>query len=149
MSERDLIARTVPETSRMRFLPFLFPGRSMIAGEATVYAMARLLDRTYTGGLWDFVALHEITPTASLQVGGYMRPRTWAEKIALVSPNGAEHTVTRDTAGIVITLFALSNMSFDYMDNERLADALGDHYHALRDFAAQRNEREAIFDLID
>jgi hypothetical protein len=129
--------RTVPDCQRMQFLPKLFGGRLMLAGEMTVYTLMSSFCEAYNGGHWDFVEV----PGA-----GYMRPSAPIPgEYAMTCPgNWFEGTVSADAAGIIVTLMALSHLSFK--DN---TDRCAESFYALRNFATRHREAYLIFKAID
>ena len=62
-----------------------------------------------------------------------------------VDTNDYEGVMSADAAGITVCLFACSHLSFRYSED----DVFGDHFHLLREFAAQHAEASAIFAAID
>jgi hypothetical protein len=62
-----------------------------------------------------------------------------------VDTNGYKGEMSADAAGITVCLFAYSHLSFRYSEN----DAFADHFHLLREFAAEHAEASAIFAAID
>jgi antirestriction protein len=53
--------------------------------------------------------------------------------------------VSADAAGVIVTLYVLSELSFKYPEEPLFAD----HFHQLRDFAAEHAEAALIFSAID
>lgn len=129
-----ITATEVPDAYRLSFLPRHFEGVYSKV-ESAIYDFARLLCPDYTGGYWRMVDLSN--------GGAYMAP-THAQFV-IQSPNGHTCTVSGDVAGIIATLFALSNLSFELEDEATIVD----HFHQLRDFALDHPERENILAAID
>jgi len=133
---RAVVATLVSDVDRLDFLPTFFGTRLMMRGEAMVYDWMGQLCADYHGGFWNFYTLSN--------GGGYMAPSN-AEPMKLrVDGNDFEGAMSADTAGIVATLFTLSQLSI-----ETQQDAIGDLFHALREFAGEHAEAGLIFGAID
>lgn len=121
------LATLVTESQRLAFLPRLF-GPHYLHVEAGTYDWMRQLAPDYTGGCWEFMTLSND--------GGYLRPEAgpW---LLQVDGNGFRGTLSHDAAGIVVTLFTLSHLSFRFPES-----VLAERYHALyrRPFPAGRDE---------
>jgi hypothetical protein len=63
----------------------------------------------------------------------------------LEAPNGFSGKVSAETAGIIATLYALSELSFQYPTQDRFAT----RFHQLRAYALDHPQVEAIFAAID
>jgi len=133
----------VPHGLRLRFLPRVF-GRHMMRGESLVYDWARRLCPDYTGGSWHFYDLSNggFYLALSDAPGSVVAGQPDQMRIC-VDGNGFEESMSCDAAGIVITLFALNQMSWIGVDG--MADA----YHRLLDFAAEHAEHRLILSAID
>ncbi len=127
----------IPEAERVNFLPRLFGLRLLLIGENTVYTFMGALCSAYSGGFWQFYE----TDTGAL----YMAPDGDGPMKLSWDGNGFEGEMSRDAAGIIATLFALSHMSMSFRGCEHLAD----QYHRLLDFAGGHEESRAIFGAID
>lgn len=129
-----IIATLVAEQDRLAFLPTLF-GRLMMHVESGIYDWMRQLCPDYDGGYWEFVALSN--------GGGYLRSAggPW---VLEVSGNGFRGTLSGDAAGMVVTLFALSHLSFRFPESD-----LGANYHRVLEFAKQHPEAGKILAAID
>ena len=130
-----IVARRVAEHQRLQTLPEHF-GRRMMQVEALVYQYMRELSRTYRGGYWHFYDLSN--------GGFYMAPSDDAQVLIHVEGNDYEGSLSADAAGIVVSLFALCQLSAQYQSR-----TFADHYHWLRDFALDHAECRAIFAAID
>ncbi len=125
-------AMHVPEERRLDMLPKLFGLRLMIHGEHAVYDFMRAMCSAYGGGLWEFFEL----PNGAV----YMVP-TGAENFDLKwHGNGYEGRVSAHAAGIIVTLCALSEMSF----RDR-TDTCAENYHKLREVLALHPEGSQIY----
>ena len=130
-----IIAAQVPEGARLAFLPKHFK-LHMMAVENYIYSRFRTLCPSYTGGYWDFYELSN--------GGCYLAPN--GEPRAIDNPdNHFADTVSADAAGIIITLYTMSELSFRY-ENEPL---FGTHFHWLREYATTHVEQALIFRAID
>lgn len=129
-------ASLVPDAERMEFLPQFFGLRHMLKGEFLVYDWMGSLCQDYSGGLWNFYIVKS--------GGFYMAPsgdkRWWVR----CSGNGFEGEMTSDAAGIVATLFTLSQLSL-----ETELDRFSNLFHSLRSFAIRHVEASAILAAID
>jgi antirestriction protein len=130
-----IVARRVAEHQRLQTLPEHF-GRRMMQVEALVYQYMRELSRTYRGGFWHFYDLSN--------GGFYMAPSDDAQVLIHVEGNDYEGSLSADAVGIVVSLFALCQLSAQYQSSTFV-----EHYHWLRDFALDHAECRAIFAAID
>ncbi|WP_447981799.1 antirestriction protein [Achromobacter kerstersii] len=125
----------VPDHERLAFLPKHFGIRLMLRGEISVYNWLDRLAQDYRGGYWHYYEIPN---------GFYMAPAGY-DKLRIVWPmDWCDRIMSADAAGIVATLFALSELS-----NQYRVDALIEKYHALRDFAGEHLEASAIFAAIN
>ena len=132
-----IVATLVPETDRGEFLPKLFGNRHFFIAENTLYSlMSWLSPDDYGGGFWDFYQLDG----APL----YMVPPARQTYRIACETNGYSGEVSADAAGIIVTLFTLSHLSFKYE-----SDHLSLAYHCLYEYAAEHPEASAIFAAID
>lgn len=136
MTTRPPVILVSPER-REDFLPKLFGLPLMIVGEHTVYSlMERLSPADYGGGSWDFYE----RSGAPLFMAPTSKPRFRIEPdITMFSGE-----VSAEAAGIIVTLFAFSHLSFRH-SSDRLADA----YERLYRYAAGHAECSAILQSID
>lgn len=138
-----ITGEVIAEESRMQFAtamfksPFSFPKL-----EGIVFSQTSKFCAKYKGGYWEYV---------SLSNGGfYMYPRIGdvGEKFDVCNAdNYGESVITADALGIVVTLIALSHLSFalNGSDLEKVCDL-----HALlMDYYCEHAESEAIAVLID
>lgn len=134
--EQAMTATQVPDSARLDFLPRHF-GRLMMRIESKIYGRFQQLCPDYNGGYWEFFDISN--------GGCYLAPRS-QEQYRIVQPNNHfSEVVSADAAGIIITLYAMSELAFDYQDN----DIFAERFHQLRDFAATHRERALIFRAID
>lgn len=127
-------AYLVPSDARLSSLPRHF-GMHMLTVEGRIYDFLSQFCAAYNGGLWDF---HELS-----NGGFYMSPPEGSYEI-VVDGNGFSGTLSADAVGIVVCLFTFSHMSFEYTD-----PTFGQHFHLLREFAAEHPEAGRIFAAID
>jgi hypothetical protein len=131
-----------PEEERLAFLP-KYLGNAFTSFEKRLYYFARQLIEGYNGGYWDFY---------SLSNGGFFCQcdSDYREPFVLHSPNGSSHQVSDETAGIVVCLIALSDLSFQCDKNQpECLNQVVTAFHALRDFAGEHVDSKLIFELID
>lgn len=135
----SFVVTQVPDNRRSSFLPRHIHGALMkvITFENTVYGIMSRICRSYQGGFWTF---HEVSNGAFFMAPSFKEPVE-----IVVADNGFSGTLDPQAAGVVVTLMALSEMSFRYEDDERLSDA----FHALRDYARSRDDFALIFGAID
>jgi hypothetical protein len=130
-----ITASRVSTSARLDFLPRHF-GRHMMQVESRIYEQLRELAPAYVGGYWHYVNLSND--------GCYLSPE--GETFLIDQPsNYFQGTVSADAAGIIVTLYVLSELSFKYPQEPPFAD----HFHQLRDFAAEHAEAALIFAAID
>lgn len=135
-SEPQPTTRIVPEIERMGFLPRLFGPSLMIVGENAVYTFMSRMCAEYRGGFWDFLEAGDAL---------YLAPRS-PERFALQwDGNGYQGVVSKDAAGIIVTLFTLSHMSMIYRNRDALAEA----YDRLLENASRHPEASDISRAID
>jgi hypothetical protein len=94
-----------------------------------------LFDDTYHGGWWDFFKLSN---------GGFYVALKDDKQFHMVSPNGFECDVDANTAGIIVSAFVYSNLSFGPN-----GEAFGEEYHKLSDFIFQHRKAGTIRAALD
>ena len=139
--QTPVTASLVSDDARLDFLPFYFGPRLMMRAEALVYGWMGRLSKDYTGAYWHYYTLSN--------GGFYLAPAYDGQMRVEVAGNWFEGELSADAAGIVATLFALSQIAAEAQAKGLDADALIDRYHFLRDFAAEHAEGPAIFRAID
>jgi hypothetical protein len=136
--QQSIVATLVPEAGRLDFLPRHF-GKHMLTVENDIYSQFANLCPSYTGGYWHFYDLSN--------GGCYLAPNR--ETYPLVqSGNFFEATVSGDAAGIIVSLFTFSHVSFR-LEDDPLGPRIADYFHLLRDFAADHPEVSLIYRAID
>lgn len=134
-------ASIVLEDQRLHFLPkHVGTGLVMIEFEARVFSNLEELSADYKGGFWHFYELSN--------QGFYMAPNSDSPMSLLVDGNGFNGVMSADAAGIVSTLFTLSQMSFKYA-GKAVGNRFSDGYHRLMSFADSHPESRQIFGAID
>ncbi|WP_052163009.1 antirestriction protein [Aquabacterium sp. NJ1] len=129
-------ATLVSAPHRMAFLPKLFGNGLYLKGEGMVFDFMSGMSEQYTGGHWEFVKI----PGGV----GYMRPAAHGLYKLTNTMNGWDGEVSGDAAGIIMTLMALSHLSF----SDR-TDTCAENFHTLRDFMADHPEAREIYRAID
>jgi len=130
-------ASIVPEHRRPEFLPTLFGRSLMIIAENTVYSlMERLSPLDYGGGFWDF---HELDGKPL-----FLAPKSKARFRITGGITGFQGEVSAEAAGIIVTLFAFSHLSFKYQ-----SDRLAEGYERLYLYAQDHPEASEIYQAID
>lgn len=122
---------------RINFPAELFGVHFPFRVEPYVYDTAGRLSPDYHGGYWHMYRLGNS--------GFYMAPD--AEAFRVVCPNGYEGTLSGDAFGIVVCLYAYSELSFTGVPE--LAEACAEQYHRLREFIFEHPEAAAILGAID
>ncbi|HCN72215.1 MAG TPA: antirestriction protein [Pusillimonas sp.] len=136
MHDLQIHVTEITEEQRFGFTSKLFGERAFIEGEIAVYQWMRQLCTTYNGGYWRFFGLSD---------GGYFMQPDVEEPLRLVWPlNWSDEVVSAQAAGIVATMFGLSQVLESYPD-----ELVIDNYHKLREFLGQHPESRAMFRLID
>ena len=125
------------ESERMKCLSNI-AGPSIIQAvrlEHAFFNAMHLYDNTYGGGWWDFFKLSN---------GGFYVALKDDRQFHMVSPNGFECDVDANTAGIIVSAFAYSNLSFGPN-----GEAFGEEYHKLCEFIFQHPEAGTIRAALD
>ena len=126
----------ITDEQRFCFTSKLFGERAFLEGEIAVYQWMRQLYTTYNGGYWRFF---------SLSNGGYFMQPDVDDTLHLVWPlNWSDEVVSAQAAGIVATMFGLSQAMATFSD-----EVMIENYHKLREFLGQHPESRAMFRLID
>lgn len=135
-STRTWPATLVGESERLNILPKLFGERLMILGENAVYNQMSAMCSEYGGGFWNYYELPN---------GAYYMVPTGSEKYEMSwELNWFSGVVSADAAGLIVTLVALSQMSF----RDR-TDICAENFHKLRDLLDEHPEASLIFRAID
>lgn len=131
------VVAVVPDTQRITFLPRLFGEQHFFMAETQLFAtMRRLSPADYGGGFWEFY-----------ERGGeplYLAPKSQDRLRISWDGNGYEGEVSADAAGIIATLFTLSDLAITHQD-----PLLGDAFHRLYEFARGHPEAAEIGSAID
>lgn len=135
MEVHKITAQRVPEHARMDCLPKHFGAQLIWVVEQSVYNQLADLAPAYSGGYWHYYELSN--------GGFYMAPDIEPLRVC-VAGNGFDGCVSADAAGIIACLFAFSHIAC-----ARDSAVLADHYHWLRDFAAEHAEASRILGAID
>lgn len=131
----------VPESTRLAFLPkHVGTGFVLIEFESTVYGNLASMCDAYRGGYWEFYELSN--------GGFYMAPRLEHELTLDCPGNGFNGSVSADAAGIVATLYTLSQMSHKYV-GKPVGNRCADNYHRLLAFVDGHPQARSIFSAID
>ena len=133
---QSLAAALVPDCQRLDFLPDCFGQRLVMRGEALLYAWMCRLCEQYGGAYWNFYRLSD--------GGFYFAPKLEDLEIA-VDGNGFQGKMSADAAGIVATLFTLSQLA-----SETVGTGVAEHFiESYHSFDAEHAEAIAIFSAID
>jgi hypothetical protein len=131
----------VPEADRLAFLPkHVGSGIVLIEFETLVYTNLASLCDTYRGAFWEFYELSNR--------GFYMAPRLERDLILDCPGNGYNGAVSADAAGIVATLYTLSQMASLYV-GKPVGTRCADNYHRLLAFVDEHPQARSIFGAID
>ncbi|MHB8056827.1 MAG: antirestriction protein [Desulfuromonadaceae bacterium] len=104
--------------------------------EPFVYDMAGNLSRDYTGGYWKMFGLSNS--------GFYMAPDS-DPPFHVSCMNGYEGALSADAFGLVVCLYAFSNLSF----SEELTETCAEQFHLLREYMLEHSEVRSILAAID
>ncbi len=102
--ERIVSILVTDETERMKFLPH-YLGVLCVHIESYIYKLMRSFSKDYDGGEWGFCRLKKIH--CDNFKGFYMRPPEGKYQFSC-SGNYFDGELSADTAGIVVTLYALN-----------------------------------------
>lgn len=131
------VATVVDDKGRESFLSSLFGRETFLVAENAVFTfMGWLSPEDYGGGFWEF---YELDGQAL-----YMVPPDKDRYRMRCITNGFSGEVSSDAAGIIVTLFTLSHLSFQFESY-----SLGTAYQRLYEYAASHPEASAIFRAID
>lgn len=136
-----ILATAVADQDRMEFLPKYFGVRQMLQGEEAIYQAMRRLAPAYTGGAWDAFELSN--------GGFFMAPRQSGRVQMSNAMNFSDENVSPAAAGIVVTIYALTDLMELRRDDDSVTEKLIEHYHQLREFAAEHAEAAQIGALLD
>lgn len=134
----SIVATLVADTDRLTFLPRHF-GRQMLTVERYVYSQFGTLCPAYRGGYWHFYDLSN--------GGCYLAPEGKTYPI-IHEGNYFDGAVSGDAAGIIVSLFTFSQLSF-ILEHDPLGERIATYYHLLRDFASTHPEAGLIYRAID
>lgn len=136
--QHAILATEVQDENRLDFLPRHF-GRHMLKVERSIYDQCANLCPSYRGGYWHYYDLSN--------GGCYLAPS--CESYSLVHEgNYFDATVSGDAAGIIVSLFTFSHLSF-ILEEDPLGHRIADYFHLLRDFAGSHPEASLIYRAID
>jgi len=124
------------ETERINFPAKLFGINFVLKLEPYIFDMGRRLSPDYQGGYWHMYRLDD--------GGFYMSPK--GESFHVVCPNGYDGTMSGDALGIVVCLYAYSELSFG---GNPFADICAGQFHLLRGYAFEHLEVGTILAAID
>ena len=133
---QPIVATAVPVATRLSFLPRHF-GKRMMEVETYIFNRFTTLCKSYRGGYWEFYDLSN--------GGCYLALRSQTPLDLDIHSNGFQGTVSPDAAGIIVTLFTLSELAFRH-ENEEIFST---RFHQLRDFAQSHADQALIFQAID
>lgn len=131
----------VPEHKRLDLMPkYLVHPILFMRFEDNVYDFAhQLLESQYSGGYWDFYDNNKT----------FFFAPTGKEEYRISSPNHSEGVLTRIETGMVITCFALSQLSFYAYQKNIPTERIGVLYHNLLDEFESCENAALMFRLID
>ncbi|MDI3258403.1 MAG: antirestriction protein [Sinobacteraceae bacterium] len=125
-NDNGVSARQISESRRNGTMEKFF-GRAGLTVELRIYRTMRRLCRDYGGGYWNLW---------SLSNGGFfMDPNFKAPMLIFVEGNGFEGELSSESAGIVATLFTLSELAFELHEKYPLESAtISERFHQLREY---------------
>ncbi len=124
------------EKKRLLMFPLLFGTRSGLMFEYHVYNMAEALCPTYRGGFWEFNRLSN---------GGFFLCLAGDEPIEIRAMNGTHGTVSRETVGIILSLFSYKIM----MERDRKPYKFQCHFQWLCEYVFSHDDGAFIFSAIN
>lgn len=133
----SITKRIVPDNQRMEVADQLFGMGYVLQFEPRAFQLAQALTDDYDGSYWAFYALSN--------AGFYMAP-TALPRYKVRSDNGFVGSVEADTLGIIVCLYAYSDLSFGV---GRLAQTCATQYHLLREYALSHPDASTIMAAID
>ena len=131
------------ETQRLNFLPKLF-GNYFIQGESLVYDYMKRFCPQYKSGYWDYFSLSNGS--------GFMAMKAQTdEKLGFeISSNHFREQLSTQAAGIVVTIYALTNLGNRIYDsNQDEAEKFFERYHELCAYSRELPEWDLIRRAID
>ena len=135
VAQYPVSASLVAENNRLGFLPAKL-GNLCARFESIALGFMDDFCPDYDGGYWDFF---------NLDNGGfYLQLQTDSPLLKMYFPNAYTNDLTPEVAGIVITLYALSHLSF-----EAQAADVSKQFHLLRDYALDHSHASQIFAATD
>lgn len=129
------VATLVAPENRLDFMPEMF-GRHFFSAEMLVFGWMDRLCEGYCGGYWNFLKLSNGGCYLAPNREGVMRIRNHL--------NYFDEEMSADAVGIVVTLFALCDLS-----NRTLDEEITERYYALKVFAMNHAEAALISAAID
>ena len=137
MNTETITRRTLADEERADFVHALFGLHFSLKLEPTVFTMAGMLARDYSGGYWQFYVLDN---------GGFYMAPDVDHNYEVSCANGFEGTLSADAFGIVVCLYGYSGLSFG---DGAFAETCAEQYHLLREYALGHPEAGAILAAID
>ena len=137
MTTESITRRILAEGERADFVHALFGLYFPLKLEPTIFNMAGMLARDYSGGYWQFYEIGN---------GGFYMAPDVDHGYEVSCENGFEGTMSADALGVTACLYAYSHLSFG---EGRFAEVCADQYHLLREYALDHPEADAILAAID
>lgn len=134
----SIIRQLVAEDQRVNHTAKLFGHNFPLCLEPFVYGITGMIAEDYRGGYWHFYQLSN--------GGFYMAPST-DNQFKVSCENGFEGDLSGDALGVVVCLYAFSNLSFGGPGG--FAEICAEQYHLLREFMFEHPEVGAILRAID
>ena len=106
--------------------------------EPFIYSITTRIAAEYDGGYWEFYKLSN--------GGFYMAPDS-DQPFHVSCENGFEGKLSGDALGVVVCMYAYSNLSFG--DANAFTETCANQYHLLRDYMLEHKEVSAILGAID
>lgn len=130
-----IVASPVPGHLRVATLPNKFSDL-FLEFESLVYQNMDAISKDYKGGYWEYIELSN--------GGFYMSLRCTSQFHVQVSSNGFVGDLSADAASIIVNLYVLCRLANSYE-----LDYLSEMFYALREFACEHFESNAILRAID
>lgn len=136
-SDQSITRQLVPDNQRMEITAKLFGIHFPLRLEPFVYGITERIAKEYRGGYWNFFRLSNN--------GFYLAPDS--DKPFNVScENGFTGQLSNDGLGIVVSLYAYSNLSFG---GDAFAEVCAEQYYLLREYMFEHAEVTSILRAID
>ena len=130
--------KTIPTQKRIKHTADLFGLSFPMRLEPVIYDITGSIAEEYNGGYWEFYTLSN---------GGFYMAPVSNTKFNVSCENGYQGVISGDALGIVVCLYAYSNLSFGV--ESAFTETCAEQYHWLRDFMLEHDEAKGILAAVD